>query len=90
MATILSPELEQFIQTEVASGKYANPDEAVTAAVGLLRQRERKLDELRREIQIGHDALERGEYIDITDEASERKFFDELMAEVPFAPNPDS
>ena len=51
-ATIPS-DLEAFIQAEVASGKYASSDEAVSEAVRRLQERERYLESLRGEIEIG-------------------------------------
>ncbi|MEM8721160.1 MAG: GUN4 domain-containing protein [Cyanobacteria bacterium P01_G01_bin.39] len=35
----LSPELEQFIQQQIQSGKYSSPDEVFTEALDLLKQR---------------------------------------------------
>ena len=61
MPTMLPPDLEQFLQAEVASGKYVSADEAVVAGVRLLRDRERQREELRRELDVGLAALERGD-----------------------------
>ena len=36
-----SPELEQFIQSQVESGKYTSTEEVVMAGVQLLSERER-------------------------------------------------
>jgi putative addiction module CopG family antidote len=46
----LPADLEQFVEQELASGKYASRDELVTEAVRLLREREHHLKELREEI----------------------------------------
>ncbi|WP_096590854.1 type II toxin-antitoxin system ParD family antitoxin [Calothrix sp. NIES-2098] len=63
-----TPELEQFIQSQVASGKYASTEEVIIAGIKLLEERESiyqgKFEELRREIMIGVEASERGEVID--------------------------
>ena len=40
MNTHLPADLEQFVQAKVRSGRFASPDEAITAAVRLLRQQE--------------------------------------------------
>ena len=37
MPTMLPPDLEQFLQVEVASGKYSSPDEALVAGVLVFR-----------------------------------------------------
>lgn len=68
MNVSLTPELEQFIQSQVESGKYASADEVILAGVKLLEERTRiykgRFEELQREIRIGIEASERGEVID--------------------------
>ena len=41
MNTHLPADLEQFVQAKVRSGRFASPDEAITAAVRLLRSRKK-------------------------------------------------
>jgi antitoxin ParD1/3/4 len=64
----LTPELEQFINEKVNSGKYPSASEVVQAALRLLEERERlyqeKLTELQAKIDEGIASLERGEGID--------------------------
>jgi antitoxin ParD1/3/4 len=57
MATDLSPENEQFIQTAIASGLYHNRGEALDQAVELLKKRERLI----RDVNLGIEQLQRGE-----------------------------
>jgi antitoxin ParD1/3/4 len=63
-----TPELEQFIQSQVESGKYASTEEVIFAGIKLLEERESiyqgRFEELQREIMIGVEASERGEVID--------------------------
>jgi antitoxin ParD1/3/4 len=40
MNTRLPQDLEQFVQAQVRRGRFRSPDEAITEAVRLLRQRE--------------------------------------------------
>jgi antitoxin ParD1/3/4 len=40
MNTHLPSDLEQFVQAQVRSGRFSSPDEAITAAVRLLREQE--------------------------------------------------
>jgi len=40
MNTHLPADLEQFVQSQVRSGRYSSSEEAITAAVRLLRQQE--------------------------------------------------
>jgi antitoxin ParD1/3/4 len=64
----LTTELEQFIQSQVASGKYASSEEVILASIRLLEEREHiykgRFEELRREIMIGVEQLDRGEHLD--------------------------
>jgi antitoxin ParD1/3/4 len=61
----LPPDLEQFVKERVASGDYSVASEVVRDALERLRDTHEldraKLDELRREVQTGIDALDRGE-----------------------------
>ncbi|NKN37861.1 type II toxin-antitoxin system ParD family antitoxin [Agrobacterium sp. a22-2] len=58
----LGPHWEDFIEAQVTSGRYASADEVVRDALQGLQERENKLDVLRREIDIGWQQAERGEF----------------------------
>ena len=64
----LTPEIEQFIQSQVETGKYASAGEVILAALKAFEERERiykgRFEELRREIMVGVEASERGEVVD--------------------------
>ena len=68
MNVSLAPELEQFILSQVQSGKYTSADEVIMASIKLLEERERiykgRFEELKREIMIGIEQLDRGEKLD--------------------------
>ncbi len=68
MNVSLTPEIEQFIQSQVESGKYASADEVILAALKAFEERERiykgRFEELRREIMLGVKASERGKVVD--------------------------
>lgn len=68
MSLSLTPELKQFIQSQIASGKYTSAEEVIVAGIKLLEERERiyqgRFEELKQEIAIGVQASERGETID--------------------------
>jgi antitoxin ParD1/3/4 len=68
MALALTPELEQFIQNQVANGKYASADEVLIAGLKLLEEREHlyqgRFEELQREIMVGVEEADLGELID--------------------------
>ncbi len=81
MPTMLPPDLEQFLNAEVASGKYVSADEALlVAGVRLLRDREQQREELRRELDIGLAALERGDVVTLEGQSELNAFFDDVVA----------
>ena len=67
----LTPEQDAFIEEAVRSGEYQNASEAVRDALRALQQRRRedalKLEALRRQIDAGIEALDRGEFIEVAD-----------------------
>jgi putative addiction module CopG family antidote len=73
----LPEDLEQFVEQELASGKYASRDELVTEAVRLLRERERRLKGLREKILPALERLDRGEYTEYN-EGSLRDLIDNV------------
>ncbi|MEH2007893.1 type II toxin-antitoxin system ParD family antitoxin [Nostoc sp.] len=64
----LTTELEQFIQSQVASGKYTSSEEVILAGIRLLEEWERiykgRFQELQREIAIGVEQLNCGQRLD--------------------------
>ncbi len=77
MPVTIPLELEQFVQQEVASGNFQNPDEVVTEGLRLLR--ERKLFELRQDIDAGLAQIERGELIQIQGAEAHDAFFKDIQ-----------
>ncbi|HVC97413.1 MAG TPA: type II toxin-antitoxin system ParD family antitoxin [Pirellulales bacterium] len=74
MTISIPPQFAGFVADELATGKYQTKEEVVTAALQLLQERERKLNALRADIQVGLDQLDRGEGIVISDEESLNRF----------------
>jgi putative addiction module CopG family antidote len=66
MAVQLSAQLEQKIDELVASGRFANANELVDEAVGLLERRVQR-EALMSSIEDGFRAIEDGEGIEIVD-----------------------
>jgi antitoxin ParD1/3/4 len=62
----LTPELEQLVERKVSSGMYQTASEVVREGLRLLVERDRRMETLRKDIQAGFDAIERGEYTDYT------------------------
>jgi antitoxin ParD1/3/4 len=64
----LKPEHEQFIQTQIATGKYRNASEVISKALKLLDEWEKGYqdwaEETRQKVEVAVEQLERGEGID--------------------------
>jgi antitoxin ParD1/3/4 len=68
MNVSLTPELENFVQTKVKSGRYNSASEVVREALRLLENREQsraaELEEFRAEVDRRLASLNRGEGVD--------------------------
>ena len=72
MNTQLTPVNEQFVQQEVAAGRYRSADEIMNAGLDLLR-----METLRARLAESRRQLDEGEYTEY-DEEGLRKRFEEL------------
>lgn len=75
--TPLPPELEQFVEEQVAEGRYGSSQELVVTAVRVLREVETRQRQFSEDVRLGMDQLKRGEFNDY-DEAELRQRFEEL------------
>lgn len=64
----LKHEHEQFIQSQIETGRYENADEVISAAFKLLEEQERGyaiwLEETRKKVAVGLEQINRGEVLD--------------------------
>jgi putative addiction module CopG family antidote len=60
MPTAIPGELQDFIEREIASGKFRSEEEVVSTALRLLREREQRHDALRSDLQEGAADLDSG------------------------------
>jgi antitoxin ParD1/3/4 len=60
----LKPEQEQFIQAQMASGRYENADDVINEAFKLLEEREKRLSELQQKIAVGTKQIVQGRVTD--------------------------
>lgn len=60
----IKPELEQFIQAQLASGRFASADDVINEAFKLLQEREQRLEELRQKIAVGTEQIAKGQVTD--------------------------
>lgn len=70
MPISLPPELEAFVHRQIEAGRYTSIEELLIEAVRALSNLEENLDpehvaELQQEVQLGIDALDRGESQDL-------------------------
>ncbi len=79
MNVSLTPELEQLVADKVESGMYQTSSEVIRAGLRLLKERDERLEALRRDIAAGFEAVDRGEFTDY-DESSLQKFADRVKA----------
>jgi antitoxin ParD1/3/4 len=77
MTVEIPADLQQFVHTVIDAGSY-DEAEVVGQAFRLLQERQRRIEELRQEIQPALDQLDRGEGIEINDEAELDAFFEDI------------
>lgn len=72
MRISLRPDLEKFVEEKVRQGQYENVDAVLNNAVEMLKAQDEMspedLEALRREIDIGLEQADRGEFVEFTAE----------------------
>jgi len=77
----LPPDLGQFVQEQVAAGRYQTEQELVVDAVRVLRELQARQQQFHEDVRLGMEQLGRGEFIEY-DDAGLRGLFDELRLRV--------
>ena len=77
IAQSFPPELERFVEEQIAAGNYQSEQDLVVSAVRVLRDVQARQRQFQEDVRIGMEQLERGEFTDY-DEAGLRRRFDEL------------
>ncbi|WP_414622559.1 type II toxin-antitoxin system ParD family antitoxin [Calothrix sp. CCY 0018] len=60
----IKSEQEQFIQAQIATGRFTSAEDVINEAFKLLEERERRLEELRQKIAVGTEQIEQGRVTD--------------------------
>lgn len=79
---LFSPELQQLVQAELATGEYASQEELLLEAMRLLADRNKRRQEFRERLRVARDQLDRGEGIELDGDEALEAFFDEIKTEV--------
>jgi antitoxin ParD1/3/4 len=85
MTITLTPELEKFVAEQIKNGAYRSIDDIIVQSLGMLQAKEeyeRRLAELRGEVDRGLEQAKRGELLD-ADEV-----FEKIMETDRSAPSP--
>lgn len=82
MTETFPPDLQQFVQQQLASGHYENEGEFLSQAVRFYRDSGIRLEQLREEIGDQLERLDRGEGTKLADDAAMEAFLAEIEAEV--------
>ena len=81
----LTDHFDLFVGQSIESGHYKNASEVVRAGLRLLERQVRmeaaKLEALRRDVEAGREAYERGDFTVVEDDAALDRFFDEVAWE---------
>ncbi len=69
MTSTIPPEFRQFVEQELASGRYRSAEELISEGLKLVQERDRRRQAIREQVKIGLDQLDRGEGIELDDES---------------------
>jgi antitoxin ParD1/3/4 len=61
MVFTIPPDLDAFVHQVVATGTFASEEDVIVAALRLLQERERRIEDLRGELLPALEELDRGE-----------------------------
>ena len=75
----LTPELEQLVNDKVKTGLYQTASEVIREGLRLLRERDQRIEALRRDVRAGFEAVDRGEFTD-HDESNIQELADRIKA----------
>ena len=71
-------EFAEYVDREVASGKFRSDSEVVAEGLRLLQERERRRDALLSDLQVGIDQFDRGEYVEVKTQDDQDALFEDI------------
>jgi antitoxin ParD1/3/4 len=85
MNVSLTPELEKYVDRQVASQRYQTAIEVIRQALRMMQTAEEydkaRLEALRQDIQVGLDQIEHGEYVEIRNEKDQQALLQRITRE---------
>ncbi len=79
MVATLTPDLEEFVQSEVSTGHFASREALIAAAISELRDRHSQLERLRQELALDDDSAD-GEGIILETAEDFRAYAEDVIA----------
>jgi antitoxin ParD1/3/4 len=80
MTVEIPSDLQQFVHQVINAGNYKSEAEVVDQALRLLQDRQKRIEELRREVRPALDRLDRGEGIELNEDGLDA-FFEDIKAQ---------
>jgi antitoxin ParD1/3/4 len=80
MYITISSQHQERIRSKVESGLYDSPEQVISEALRLLDERDRYIAELRDKVKVAIEEIERGQYVEYTDE-NLHELFEQIEAE---------
>ena len=82
MTEPLPPDIQQFVDQQLAAGRYASQQELVVSALRFLRDTDVSLEEIRKELHGRLARLSEQGAIELEDDEALGRFLDEIETEV--------
>ncbi len=81
MTITLPPEIEEMVNERVRSGEYPSADEVILTSLRLLRTQEKKLAELKHDLQSGLGDLQQGRFTTFSTDAELENLAAEIISQ---------
>jgi len=72
MNITLTPDSEQYLREQLASGRFPSPDDVISEALRRMRAYDEKMNDLRRDIAIGIEQADQGLAVEFNEATLDR------------------